>query len=354
MRYFLESFKTGSFQNKKLLKKVKNQIICYSDSFSATLTSHLKTEFEIQSRDGQITPEGIDKLTILQNDFVILQYEENLKAIFETSKTFCKTSSSRTQLDIVHDRVKAFFQQMIGEIQTKVLKERRSTDNKMCLEKIQGGPVVHNFLGKDVPLKLMEHLENGLNNVLYLKPDVKLASELEEEAILACKNAFVSLMGFFPICSKKTNLNQTIIELLSQTPSNSELANSLIAFREHYVEGVQKYFEENDSNGIELKDILKSIPKDCIITQSDKNIGISLLPPSWYAKEYQTQIEKGGYEKIDMSENLCLAKLHKKILNFQKRSLNQTRILSKYWPKERPTKFRIGVLKLVPKVIFII
>ena len=149
-------------------------------------------------------------------------------------------------------------------------------------------------------------------------------------------------------------MNQTIIELLSQTPSNSELANSLIAFREHYVEGVQKYFEENDSNGIELKDILKSIPKDCIITQSDKNIGISLLPPSWYAKEYQTQIEKGGYEKIDMSENLCLAKLHKKILNFQKRSLNQTRILSKYWPKERPTKFRIGVLKLVPKVIFII
>ena len=85
MRYFLESFKTGSFQNKKLLKKVKKQIICYSDSFSATLTSHLKTEFEIQSRDGQITPEGIEQLTILHNDFVILQYEENLKAIFETS-----------------------------------------------------------------------------------------------------------------------------------------------------------------------------------------------------------------------------------------------------------------------------
>ena len=171
MRYFLESFKTGSFQNKKLLKKVKKLIICYSDSFSATLTSHLKTEFEIQSRDGQITPAGVEKLTILQNDFVILQYEENLKAIFETSKTFCKTSSSRTQLDIVHDKVKAFFQQMIGEIQTKVLKERRKTDNKMCLEKIQGGPVVHNFLGKDVPLKLMEHLETGLNNVLYLKPE---------------------------------------------------------------------------------------------------------------------------------------------------------------------------------------
>ena len=252
---------------------------------------------------------------------------------------------------MMHNKTVIFFHEMIEKIQIKVLKEKRKTDNDMCSRKTQGGPVVHNFFGKDVPLNLMKYLKKGLNNVLYLKPDLNLASQIEEESILACKNAFVSLMGFYPICSKKTNLNQTIIELLSQTPSNSELASSLIAFREHYVEGVQKYFEETEFNGIEIKEILDSIPKDCIITQSDKNVGISLLPPSWYAKEYKSQIEKGGHEKIDMSEDSCLAMLQKKILVFQKRNEKQTKILSKYWPKEKPSKFRIGVLKLVPKVI---
>ena len=70
-----------------------------------------------------------------------------------------------------------------------------------------------------------------------------------------------------------------------------------------------------------------------------------------YAKEYQSQILKGGYEEVSMSEEQCLKTLRKLIHDFQKsNSVNQSRILAKFWPKYTPAKFRLGVLKLVPKV----
>ena len=106
-------------------------------------------------------------------------------------------------------------------------------------------------------------------------------------------------------------------------------------------------------DGIDYLKIRKTIPAECIVTQSDKNVGISVLSPSWYAKEYQAQISKGGYEKIDLLEEQCLKILNMKIHKFQKKhSGKNSKILARLWPRNNPTKNRIGVLKLVPKVIF--
>ena len=55
-----------SFQNKRMLKKLRKQIVCYSETFSSTLSMHLKTEYEINVRDGKILPESNAKIDNLQ------------------------------------------------------------------------------------------------------------------------------------------------------------------------------------------------------------------------------------------------------------------------------------------------
>ena len=58
------------------------------------------------------------------------------------------------------------------------------------------------------------------------------------------------------------------------------------------------------------------MPKDCIITPWDKNVGISVLPYDWYKKEYKVQIIKGGYEPIQMNETSCLYMLKRNVKGF--------------------------------------
>ena len=278
-----------AFKNKRLLKKLRKQVYKYSNTFSCTFYSHMKNEFEINVRSGKITPDGYATLDKLQMDYQILQFKENLEAIFTKSKGFCRSELATSLLDVVFDEVLIGFSNLINEVQNRVMKEKKSATNKMCSEKIKHGAVLHNFTEKIIPDLLMSHLALGLNNVPHLNiEEEKLISDIEEEAIDACKNAFVSLLGYYPICNTGSNLNQIINNLISQAPSNSKLVNSLVIFREHYVDGLHKYLENVESTGDNINDIIKLIPRDCIISQSDKNVGISILPPAWYAKEYKT------------------------------------------------------------------
>ena len=75
------------------------------------------------------------------------------------------------------------------------------------------------------------------------------------------------------------------------------------------------------------------IPGKSILTPSDKNLGVCLVPPSWYEAQYREQILKGGYELQDMDEKGCLAMLLQKISDFRRwLPEDQREILKKYWP----------------------
>ena len=77
---------------------------------------------------------------------------------------------------------------------------------------------------------------------------------------------------------------------------------------------------------------------------------MSLLPPVWFEKEYNSQIVKGGREKVEISESQCLRLLESRIRGFRSNlSQNQQKILKNHWPRIAMVH-RIGVLKLVPKV----
>ena len=117
----------------------------------------MKNEFEINVRENQITPEGRELLKHLQREFKVLQYEDNLRAIFANSKSFCKNNISRTLLDVVYDEVLLSFHGIIKTVQNVVLKDRKEIDNKLCREKISHGPGVFNFTSEQIPEKLMKH-----------------------------------------------------------------------------------------------------------------------------------------------------------------------------------------------------
>ena len=70
------------FKNKRLLKTLRKQIFNYSKTFSMTFYNHLKSEFEVNVRGGQITPQGFVTFARLQKDSTILQYKQNIEAIF--------------------------------------------------------------------------------------------------------------------------------------------------------------------------------------------------------------------------------------------------------------------------------
>ena len=141
-----------------------------------------------------------------------------------------------------------------------------------------------------------------------------------------------------------------MLEIISQAHCNSTLIDQLMRFRDSFVESLPLFLSSLPENRSFHHQLLKLNPKGCVITASDKNVGISILPIDWYSKEYKAQIQKGGHVPIQKTEQECLALLQRAIREF-KNSCNaeQTRILTSLWPKA-PRKYKIGIMKLIPKV----
>ena len=67
------------------------------------------------------------------------------------------------------------------------------------------------------------------------------------------------------------------------------------------------------------------------------------------------QIIKGGYQKIQMTEKQCLVMLCGKARQFMESCTVQQRLLiKKYIPYFDERTYRLGVLKLIPKVQYLI
>ena len=138
-----------------------------------------------------------------------------------------------------------------------------------------------------------------------------------------------------------------------QAKSGSSLVNELCQLRENYIEVASK-IKDNPIGKIDMRNFQRTLPHSCIITQSDKNVGVSILPYEWYMKEYEVHIQKGGHEAVHISENQCLAMLNKVVEDFKNNCTpTQRKILIQHWPKTADASQKIGVLKLLPKVRYI-
>ena len=94
------------------------------------------------------------------------------------------------------------------------------------------------------------------------------------------------------------------------------MINSLVSMRENYHASIPLIEAMPNIGKVDMREIKKLIPANSILFPSDKNLGASLLPPSWYQKAYEAQIQKGGYELQIIDENQCIRLLLDKISNF--------------------------------------
>ena len=343
-----------SFPRTQILNKLRIMINNFSVRFFEALKNQLETELEVQVRNGILTSDAEENLDYLQTQFKILQYEEQVKSIFINCCSkfphFVKKPLVFDLLCVAEDEVLGWFLLRIKTIYEKTLIARRRKNNIMCSQKCSVGPQVFNFTDTPISEELCSLFEKGLNNVPLLGTSAEnLLKEFENEVLEACKNLFYSFNGYYPCQSSSVTLNHSILTIISQSGTNNELVNKLVSLRENFVNNVEMFLSRVRSNDPDY--FLNLVPSNVIISPSDKQVGISILPFEWYQKEYRNQVIKGGYELVEMSEAECLAVLTKKIASFREKcSENQLRILSNYWPKFKCSVHRIGVLKLVPKV----
>ena len=345
-----------SFPKTQILVRIGNKVKLFSDVFFRTLKTHLESEFEVQIRHGELTSEAISNLDILQEHYNILQYEDQIRTIFQNCRTFfphiLKNDYISDLLCVAEDEVLIWVSELIKSTQDNALSHRRQKNNLMRSEKCSAGPQIFNFTEESVSEELSKLLETGLNLVPAVgTSSTGLLEELETEVLESCRKLFFSYYGHFPHRSPRISLSHSILTIISQAGTNTELIDKLVSLRDNFVENIPFFLSSIPKSSIGVKDLLKLVPEEVIISPSDKNVGISVLPFSWYEKEYRNQVVKGGHEKINMTEFHCIAVLQKKILNFRSQCSNvQLKILSEYWPRNKIATYKIGVLKLVPKV----
>ena len=348
-----KSLFTRSFPKPWILKRVRQNLLGFCKTFEKLLFQHFTSEFEIQIRGGKITPEGDRVLDQLSQHFEGLQFAKNVHEIVGKARKYAAPHSRVYELlCILEDEMLSSFPKIVKRIQNNAFKAHRLKDNQLCKKKCALKSLMHNFTNKPIGKDLSELLACGLKNVPLLKnSSVELQLELEAEAKLVCRNIFFETYGQYPRISPNQSFSKAVLEIMSQCSSNSEIVSCLVKFRDQFLENIPFFLRMLPKQGIQVKKIVNLIPSGCIISPSDKNLGISILPPEWFAKEYETQVMKGGHESIDMTESECLSMLQRKIRNFKSECSDaQLKILNRFLPRKSIENPRIGVLKLIPKV----
>ena len=347
-----KSLFSRSFPKPLILKRLRRKLYEYCIKFEKLLYQHLSSEFEVQIRGGEITTEGKQVIKKLREHFDDFQFERNIREILAQAKMSAAQHSRIYELlCTIEDDMISSFPRIVMKIQSQVIQARRRKDNQLCKDKCSLRSLIHNFTSVQIGKDLSNLLEYGLKNVPLLQSSsVELQAELEVEAKLVCRNIFVDTYGHFPRITSNQTFSKVVLEIISQCSSNTDIISKLVKFRDQFIENIPFFLKALPRNGLRVKEIVNLIPSGCIISPSDKNLGISILPPEWFAKEYETQVVKGGHESVDLTEDECLAMLLKKIRTFQAECSDvQLKLLRQFLPRpvEKP---RLGVLKLVPKV----
>ena len=290
----------------------------------------------------------------MRADFEILQVDDNLDKIITEVSLLIKQQDILELLmgEVKHSLLKAF-ESTLFRVQEEMRKARRVADNELVKVKCQTGPVIHNFTDYEVPEELSKFMEDGLGNVPELTVERgKIMAEIDTEIKLACLNLFRTLVGCYPeSLSVKCSIDSYIKGLIARAPNNDRLLTNLIAMRENYISSLPKIKKLPHLGKSDMQKIIELIPVNTVLSPSDKNLGACLLPPSWYQKEYASQIQKGGYELQEITENQCITLLLSEITKFRANlSTEQRKLLKEKWTRGPQASPRIGVLKLVPKV----
>lgn len=345
---------------KSAMKPAHTKLLVYLGTYFMTLYSHMTTEFEVQIRDGEVTLDGQQMIRNIHCDYIVFQYKKNITEILvplvsSLSKQPNQVGTHELIQSIIPTLILAV-ESRIQFVQQQVLDQQRRNTNKMCMEKCLQGPVVHNLTSIDIPVEILKLIGSGLHVVPNdhhdsLSAKETILSDLRSSAI----SYYRETMGTYPHgIDQMITLGSALQHLSMLTPCGSPHSEFYFKMRDICDDEIDVFLNtlrfENDM--LKPQEIVsKYLPSDVIITTTDKNLGVALVPIQWFRQTYESQCLKGGYIPVDMSEEMCINFLKRKIQDlWDTCSSIQRKLLKSVWPKQYSRNFRIGVMKVTPKI----
>ena len=195
-------------------------------------------------------------------------------------------------------------------------------------------------------------LSKGINFVPQDKINCKkVQKRIEQDLITAAINFYRDEYKVYPMVDAGLGLKTVLEQLISQTPSNTKQLEFYSAMFNEYISHKTNFYDQmNSEHVMDTKTAQKIIPSGSILTVSDKGLGPCLLPIDWYIQQYRVQSEKGNHLLTNMSNDQCISFLKAAIQTFRSTlCLEERTLLQTYYSKSNPN-YRVGVLKLVPKI----
>ena len=337
-------------------RPIINTIVDYSEEFRITLEKHLTTETEVQIVKGVITAQSDSQLCLLETEWGILQYRSRLTSILQTWKIrLCGQPITHTveeQIDCQIQSVIEEFENFIITIQHEAQRVMRVNDNKLCKEVTTSEFKILNLTTKQIPRDLALYLSHGTNFVPHAPLTTpELGKLMEQDLIKAAISFFRDNNNYYPHVTEGLGLQTVLKQLMSQVPSNSKQLLFYTSMHDSFNDEKRCLYQKLHASFKQQNTSMdKMLPPGTMLSISDKGLGPCLLPLDWYILQYAVQSEKGNHIKTGLSSDQCINLLNRVIDTFRTSlNLKERETLKQYFKTPYP-KYRVGVLKLVPKI----
>ena len=349
----IQSLETTS---KAMAKKLRSRLSRFASEYSSIMIKHFKTETEVQIVEGRISDESKSALEDLESDMAVLQYRQQICSLMDPWKIQLGGQpvfpEVLTLLDECVNNVIKDFEDFIVKLQEITNKEMRESNMELCLKSIKQKSKILNLTEFKVPVELERAFMHGPNSVPMDELKIgELRDLIERDLVSAAINFFRDENKVYPLVNQDSGLKNILEQLISQSPTNSKQVEFYSNLYEKYVDQKKEYFDKlSESHFLDSPEVHKMIPVGTILTTSDKGLGPCLLPIDWYIDQYKVQAQKGNHIPTNMSSEECIHFLKTAIDRFRS-ALNpeERSILKKFFANCNPN-FRVGILKLVPKV----
>ena len=332
------------------------KIYQYSVIYATTLLKHLENETEVQLVNGELTDESKVLLNLIESEMEVLQYNKCLNNIVGPWEKMLGGQPVQPEVAIQISKcaknVVLDFEVFIYELQSRAINNRRILNNSLCNSVCKSSTRILNLTKFKIPDELTKALTNGTNFVPLDSLKInELKDYIEKDLVNAAVNFFRENNKIYPLINNTASLKTILEQLISQTPSNSPQIDFYTNMYNQYV-GHKQEFIDQLSNGhfIDAPKTQSLLPPGTILAESDKGLGPCMLPIEWFIEQYKVQSLKGSHVLTTMSNDQCINFLKHSIDVFRSKLCTEGKmILKQYFHNSNPN-FRVGVLKLVPKI----
>jgi hypothetical protein len=337
-------------------QEVRKNMVYWGQLCSRLLLYHLLNESEVNIKGGRLSQDSLNTLVKLGIEMHLLQYKDRVTEIYAPWCSILKGQPSTEGISVLIDNLQI---EAVDKFELHLLKvqdvARRiwfERDNQMNRKICSSTHEIVNFTIYEIPYELKMLLTHGTNFVpLIARDNIDIVNNVENDLKNAAIRFFRAKNNFYPLINEKSKLSIIVSQLMQQTQSGCPSINFYVELYENYVKEVGPFLTKIDKSSLHDYSKIKSlIPKGTVLSIGDKGLGPCLLPEEWYVQQYIHQANIGGHKRADISEDKCLQIM---LLNIQCFRVNletcERDALRKYYKKCSPI-FRVGCLKLIPKI----